>query len=75
MMTHELAQWTEKRVIELQAMQKRYTPEEFGFSLKYELDRLMEELQEYHDNLDRDAHAEAAQQQEFEDRLLDSMGR
>jgi hypothetical protein len=71
MMTHEHFQKITQRIIELQQMEKEFGVEKMGASLQYELQVLMQEAQDYSDAWDQ----EAEDQQEFEDRFLDSMDR
>jgi hypothetical protein len=71
MMTHEHFQKVTQRIIELQQMEKEFGVEKMGASLQYELQVLMQEAQDYSDAWDQ----EADDQQEFEDRFLDSMDR
>ena len=75
MMTHEHFQKVTQRIIELQQMEKEFGVEKMGASLQYELQVLMQEAQDYSDAWDQEAVQEAEDQQEFEDRFLDSMDR
>ena len=67
-------QQAQKRIIELQELQKRLSVR-LSYDDQEELDRLMEACQEYQDDLDADARREYDDMVAFEERFMASMER
>jgi|688.fasta_scaffold2273225_2 hypothetical protein len=74
MMNNQSYLKAQKRIVELQELQKRL-PVCLSYDDQEELNRLMEACQSYADSLDADAQREYEFMQDFEDRFLSSMER